>query len=123
MLQCFLMSQKRIWNIHLGHAFKVCPDFVLEAACNMHIYTCTTKAIVRGTSCICCQILGPQNMQDAMCFAMQFLFGFCWQHCTARLHIECATCLTSGLAIIMPILLRTAGSRWNRTQTHNSTIL
>lgn len=89
----------------------------------MHIYTCTTTAIIRGTSCTYFQKLRPQNMQDAMCFAMQFLFGFGWQHCTARLQIECATCLTSGLAIIMPILLRTAGSRWNRTQTHNSTIL
>jgi hypothetical protein len=69
------------------------------------------------------EVRSPKHARcDAFCNAI-FLFAFGWQHCTARLRIECATCLTSGLAIIMPILLRTAGSRCKRTQTQNSTIL
>lgn len=41
----------------------------------MHTYTCITTVINRGTVCICFQKLGPQNMQDAMRFAMQ---SFVW---------------------------------------------
>lgn len=46
------------------------------ARCNMHTYMCTTTVINRGTVCICFQKLGPQNMQDAMHFAMQFFVWF-----------------------------------------------